>query len=454
MFILFSLITSRNIINVHKIENLNTTVVLIYDPNSQIDRQNFNEYCQSIQKFFHKEFPQMKFTNLSHSEWMKTYNIHLSKKDIILALFRNNNFVEFYQGIIDGKSIRKYLTLAELSHVILIEENDIPFILKTKKRFFIFHNDHIYFEYENTAFEYKNTDITFYFVKGPFSLFFYDNPNHQIRQYDFTKKITTFIKSCAATNQEKMNDDDDTDFPQEIAQLKDNFKKNAKNLFSFYAITDSLHSNQTINYYLSSLNRSIYKYGKSSIINWSNSISKKIQRLCLIRPNQLTYSLLYHYNKTSSCWFYPFETITNQELFNNFFISAIQNTLLETMVWNDVKQKGQENTPKRSSKLLRLIPNRVYIIVALISNSKSMSQNSIYESYFLLKYRLSYFKKIKFVEISEAEYQNFPFYFPDNDGFPMIILWEPRNRFPHIFLEPLSNDNLIKFVLKYVKRNL
>lgn len=460
MIFFFFLYSFHKSIKINKLKNSNTSIVAIIPANEQNQDSLISTLIKQIKEFLHNNFQEIIFQNISYQVWSDKYKIKISDETVNFALFRYNKFVEIYPGLINQDSFRNYLILALLSHVIIIKENDIPFILKTKKRCFILHNDHIYYEYENAAFLYKYSKVTFYFVEGPFSLVFYDNVNRCSRKYDFSRSVTMFIKSCARINRKKIKNFYNNIENKQIMQVGNltnqsvNIFPNNLQRFQFFVITNTLNNANEINKSLSSLRSAYYNRGNFSIINWNSRYSSNLQKSCQIKPNILTYALSYSKGKSDFCYFYPYEVINNQQHFNNFFQKIINQVFFSNLLidYKDTRHDIKK-TLNSKSNFQKIIPDRDSSIFVFMTNSKSPSNNKAYEAYFLLKYRLSFLNGIKFLELDPTKKDiNLPYYVPFNDDFPMFVMWEKNDRRPHIFQNILTNDNLLHFALEHITK--
>lgn len=456
MIFIFFFFSFHKSIRANKIENSNTSIIIIVPTDSQ---KIYSDICQTVKDFIQKNFSSISFQNISHSEWNEKYGIGASSEKIHFALFRFNKFVEFYPGPFNFDNIHKYLTLSFYSHVIIINEKDVPLISKNKKRFFILRNDHIYYEYENAAFLYKYSKVTFFFIKGSFSLVYYDNVNQITKKYDFSRSMTIFIKSCANFNKKTIKK-----FYENIEKEKINkidflsteniFKIGKFQRFHLFAITDSNENNNEINSVLHSLKRNYYSNGNFSIINWNNRYSFQLQKNCRIKPNELTYALSYSRNGTDFCYFYPYETVNNIQNFNSFFEKFIHSAFYSDLFISRKVKNKRKMKFESSNNLSKIIPDNESSIFLFISNSKSSSNNKAYEAFYLLKYRLNLLKGIKFMVIESSENNDvFPYFIPSNDDFPLFVMWTKNDRHPHIFQDELTNQNLLNFALKYIEKN-
>ena len=444
MLIIFFFFSFQKSIRVNKIENSNTSIYLILPTNSQ---NIFSVFYQNMINFLQSNFSSISMQNITYSDWMDKYNIKISSDKIYLALFRFNQFVEIYPGQIELDCLRKYLTLALSSHVIIIHKKDLPIILNTQKRFFILQNDHIYYEYENAAFLYKYSKITFYFIEGSFSLVYYDNINQCSRKYDFSRSMTIFIKSCAYINKKTIKKFKKIQF-ENIQKVNHQIQR-----FHLFAITNLTENKNEINQFFSNLKSLYYQNGNFSIIDWQNGYSSIIQKNCKISPNKITYAITYSKNGNDFCYFYPYKNILNQDNFDKFFESRISSFFLTNFLIGNNK-KPKFSFESANNNLSKIIPDSKSAIIAFMPNSKSTSNNRAYEIYFLLKFRLKFLKGIKFIEINSTKNsEDLPYFIPFNDGFPMFVMWEKDNRRPHVFKGELTNNNILDFALKYIPKN-
>ncbi|OHT01527.1 hypothetical protein TRFO_31627 [Tritrichomonas foetus] len=427
-FLFLFLARNRNVI----ITNSHVEILIILP-----DTVNIHFYNKTLYQNIERKNPCVKFQYISYSNWDNTLKYLRDPIKPHMAVYRQNRFLEFFEPFSDYffDQLETYVQSTYCSFVETLNETELSNYLRIHKYVFVLYNDHIYYEFEDNAFIYKYSKVKFVFVKGEFSLFFYNQMTEHFRRYDFTRSMSQFFKSCVVPKPPKM---------------KDRIHFHTDQRFKMYAITNTIRNREIDDLFLS-LSSKYYKNINYSIIEWEKAQNLSLKQLCQISQNDLTYIVTTKKDNIDFCWLYPDTDIKNPELIEKFLLNSLNgrfyiNYFTRFTPYSLMTPDEQKN----GANFQKLIPDDENTVLVFFTNSKSLSNEYANEclTYVMNKLRLL---NIKFIQFN-PKFGWTPPYVPTTDGFPMFVIWQPKDRQPHVFRTILTPENLLEFALKYVKK--
>lgn len=360
----------------------------------------------------------------------KSKYFSLSENEIALILYRNDVFVEKYNGTFYPIEILQYVKSARYSYVDYLDEDSNISFWKSNYRILL-ESPIMIPGFENEAFLNRNSQICFGWKKADtYEISFFINDTFSLSFNQNSMTFHEWVQSCITS-----------------IKLSDLLLGNK---FNFYLISSK---QSDLNDYLINQLEVFSSTGNIKNILWNSITAQSLKEFCHISERGPAYVMTYK----NKCFVYPDMDVISDTNLRFFFFSNLNretfyserlehHPLFDTV--NENKCVAQIPDNKTYSEL---IPDGQYPVIVFLPESGSILNYEIENFY--NSYACNFLNKsIRFFSYRFSQRISEPDYIPTPDGFPTFVLYEPNDRIPIVFNTTYSNEHLKEWIDEIASR--
>ena len=360
------------------------------------------------------------FCSMSFKKWKKLMNYGEISKNPQISYFRNGVFLGIYNRKMSIKYLNKLINDLINPPIINIDENYSKLISFKSENINILFSSKLPIPelFNQISLKYRDYGLNFYHKIGKYGIQLINN---------FEKKAYNYLNTINLDEWIKKN----SNFYFPIPYLS----KNSSNLI---AILNNYINFETLN--LFSLMKNEFNYLINfNFAHWNRD--KNILLNCQLSHNNLTFIFLKNNNFPPKCNIYSDIDVLSLESLQ-FFVRYNIRGKFDNIDKEGISGFFKDNIQHlNSTEFLLNIPNNNYSIV-FFDNPNSFSRSIVNLNFLNLSKN---FLNLKFFQINIEE-NWLPSYVPNNDNFPLIVLYKPNDKRPFIFQKPFNLINLINWI--------
>lgn len=337
------------------------------------------------------------------------------------ALYRKGEFIQISTENFTSQSIDKTIHDLLYPPVNFIDDSNesLSQFYKTEKTI-IFHGEEEDFEeFYRVAIYFRNYPITFLVGYGNYSAIMIDNyRKRQINYRGYPEQLIEWVSK--------------------VSDITPPFPCLGLNNTVFLYVTYGSVPQET-EVMFNQLSYRINEHIALGYANWDRDRSQL--RQCNISPSEGTYVAI---TPDGKCFPFVDDDVATPELISFFLSKVVQGYYSKPHLNSSTTMNFGRVVPLNAELIAKKIPSHKCAVL-YISNSLSFSHMYVSKVYAKVARKFTQ-KNLAFYEL-DTQYNWAPSYIPNNDGFPMVAMWRPKDQRPYIFREVFTSDKLTNWVL-------